>query len=241
MMTAQQILAALDEACRQNCFPVLDNGYVFSAATRLSLFRSAEDWAMTIEVFGFSPRAGMPDTCIYTFGSTIARTKSAADYVTPEAFEAYLQANPHNEMTFIHPIDALALGDAEEVVEDTSLILRGASVPAPTLAEIAAAGITPSDPPRIKAFELCRWLAIDDRDLVLATNAERRQNIPPALQQIFWLEAWNHPDISGGKIASNSQAFRQLAAVLETGSLTHYHPTVPPNTHWSFWPEGGAL
>jgi hypothetical protein len=241
MMTAAQILDVLDDACRRNCFPVLDNGYVFPAATRLSLYRSPDDWAMTIEVFGFSPRARMPDTGIYTFGSRIERTKTPANYVTPEAFDSYVAANPHNEMTFVHPIDALDIGEKEEVLENSSLVLRGTELPVPTLAEIAAAGITPSEPPHVMVFELCRWLAADDRDLVLAANAERRQNIPYALQQIFWLEEWNHPDIAGGKLASNSQAFRQLAAVLETGALTHYRPTVPPNTHWSNWPEGGAL
>ena len=241
MMTAHQILVALDDACRRNSFPMLDNDHVFAAATRLSLYRSAEDWAMTIEVFGFSPHAGMPYTCLNTFGSTIERTKMASDYAAPEAFEAYLHASPHNEMTFIHPIDALDIGDAEEVLESSSLVLRGTILPAPTLTEIAAAGITPSDPQRVMAFELCRWLAADDRDLVLASNAERRQNIPPTLQQIFWLEEWNHPDLANGKVASNFRAFRQLAAVLETGSLSRYRPTVPPNTHWSFWPEGAAL
>lgn len=43
---------------------MLDNGYVYLAATRLSLYRSATDWAIAIEVFGFSPRAGLPDTHI---------------------------------------------------------------------------------------------------------------------------------------------------------------------------------
>lgn len=240
MMTAQEILDVLDDACRRNSFPMLDNGSVFAAATRLSLYRSAEDWAMTVEVFGFAAHAGIPYTCLYTFGSTIERTKMASDYVTSEAFEAYLHANPHNETTFIHPIDALDIGDAEEVLESSSLVLRGTMLPAPTLTEIAAAGITPSDPQRVMAFELCRWLAVDDRDLVLASNAERRQNIPPALEQIFWLEEWNHPDLANGKVARNSQAFRQLAAVLETGSLSRYRPTVPPNTHWSLWPVGAA-
>lgn len=240
MMTAQEILAVLDDACRRNCFPVLDNSYVFPAATRLSLYRSTEDWALTIEVFGFNPRAGMPDTCLYTFGSTIERTKTASEYTTPEEFAAYVAANPHNEMTFVHPIDSLDIGEEEDVIEGSSLVVRGATLPTPTLAEIETAGITPSQPPRVMVFELCRWVAIDDRDLVLTTNEERRRNIPAALQQIFWLEEWNHPDLAGGKIASNSQAFRQLAAMLESGNLAPYRPTVPPNTHWSFWPKGGA-
>ena len=59
MQTAGEILEVLDAACDSFAFPMLDNGYVYLAATRLSLFRSAADWAMVIEVFGFSPRAGL--------------------------------------------------------------------------------------------------------------------------------------------------------------------------------------
>jgi len=69
--TAQQILAILDQCCDAFTFPMLDNGYVYLAATRLALFRSPDDWAMTIEVFGFSPRAGLPDTHIHTFASSL--------------------------------------------------------------------------------------------------------------------------------------------------------------------------
>jgi len=48
----QLILAILDRCCDRNTFPMLDNGYVYLAATRLSLFRSPDDWAIAIEVFG---------------------------------------------------------------------------------------------------------------------------------------------------------------------------------------------
>ena len=37
-----------------------------------------------------------------------------------------------------------------------------------------------------------------------------------------------------------TSADSQLAAMLESGNLAPYRPTVPPNTHWSFWPKGGA-
>src|SRR5690349_24690426 len=59
-----RILSILDRCCDAFTFPMLDNGYVYLAATRLSLFRAAPDWAMVIEVFGFSPRSGLPDTHI---------------------------------------------------------------------------------------------------------------------------------------------------------------------------------
>jgi hypothetical protein len=53
-----EILAVLDGCFDSFTFPMLDNGYVYLAATRLSAYRSESDWAIAIEVFGFSPRAG---------------------------------------------------------------------------------------------------------------------------------------------------------------------------------------
>ena len=35
MHSADEILAALDQACDVHAFPMLDNGYVYLAATRL--------------------------------------------------------------------------------------------------------------------------------------------------------------------------------------------------------------
>ena len=48
----EEILSILDRCCDMFAFPMLDNGYWYLAATRLSLYRSATDWAMVIEVFG---------------------------------------------------------------------------------------------------------------------------------------------------------------------------------------------
>lgn len=68
---ADYILSVLESCCDAFTFPMLDNGYVYLAATRLSLFRTASEWAMVIEIFGFSPRSGLPDTHIHTFASTL--------------------------------------------------------------------------------------------------------------------------------------------------------------------------
>ncbi len=81
------------------------NGYIYLAATRLSLFRSETDWAMVIEVFGFSPRAGTPDTQIDTFSSKPANRKTASNYVSQAAYENYLKNNPYNEAACVFPID----------------------------------------------------------------------------------------------------------------------------------------
>jgi len=91
------ILAILDDCCDAFTFPMLDNGYVYLAATRLSVFRSDNDWALVIEVFGFSPRAGLPDTHIHTFASHLHNRDTTARYVSAEAYENYLRNNPNNE------------------------------------------------------------------------------------------------------------------------------------------------
>ena len=55
---------------------MLDNGYVYLAATRLSLHRSAADWALVFEIFGHSPRGLTPDLSIWSFGSRLVGRKT---------------------------------------------------------------------------------------------------------------------------------------------------------------------
>ena len=101
---SHQILKILDDANRASTFPMLNNGYVYLAATRMSLFRSNEDWGLVIEVFGYSPRAGLPDTHLYTFASRLHDRDKREKYASETAYRNYLANNPHNESRFIHPI-----------------------------------------------------------------------------------------------------------------------------------------
>lgn len=80
----EEILSILDRCCDAFMFPMLDNGYMYLAATRLSLYRSAADWAMVIEVFGFSPRAGLPDTSIQIFASRLHDRNPPEGYLNPD-------------------------------------------------------------------------------------------------------------------------------------------------------------
>ena len=57
MDSAARILAVLDRCLETNTFTMLDNGYVYPAASRLSLFRSDADWALVIETFGYNHRS----------------------------------------------------------------------------------------------------------------------------------------------------------------------------------------
>jgi hypothetical protein len=244
--TPDDILAVLDRCCDDFTFPMLDNGYVYLAATRLSAYRSHADWAIAIEVFGFSPRAGLPDVHVYTFGSRLVREKGPGDYVSREAFDNYLAANPHNESRFFYPISEGPWLDPETdelVAEDASVIeLRDQRLDVPPPSELATLGIELQEPPRIATFELCRYLAGAHRDAVLATPAERRASVPPEVPDFLVLDEWNHPNVvEDTERPSGSPTFQQLAHALVTGDASSFKPTLAPNTHWSHWPEGGTL
>jgi hypothetical protein len=244
--TAGEILAVLDGCCDSFTFPMLDNGYVYLAATRLSAYRSVSDWAIAIEIFGFSPRAGLPDVHVYTFGSRVLRDKGAADYVSREAFDKYLVANPHNQSRFFYPMSEGAWQDPEtgELVAEDALVvaLRDQSVDIPRTSEFAKYGIELMEPPRLQTFELCRFLAGAHRGEVLATPGERRASVPLDVPEFLLLDDWNHPNVvEDTERPSGSETFQQLARALVTGDASDYKPSLPPNTHWKHWPAGGTL
>lgn len=244
-LNAKEILSILDKCCENFSFPMLDNGYVYPAATRLTLYRSAQDWAIVIEVFGFSPRSGMPDTQIYTFASQLQRKRHMKDFVTQQAYENCLAKNEFNESEFIFPVeegDWLDSDTPEHLASGIHTVLvRGNAVQFPPLAAYADNGITLQEPPQINVFEFSRYLAATARNSVLATDDERRSCLPPELEQILQLEEWCHPDLLNGQLPSTSTTFRSLAEVLVRGEVSMYQSAERPNTHWSNWPEAGTL
>jgi len=225
---------------------MLDNGYVYLAATRLSLYRSKADWAMVIEVFGFSPRAGLPDTSIQTFASRLHDRDPPENYVNRQAYERYIANNPNNEFRSIFPVqegpwedaddgEFVAGGASEVVIRDQALLL-------PSLGEYARHGIDLEEAPRVQVFEHCRFVADIAREQVLATPKERRISVLPNMEQILQLEEWHHPNVvEEGERPSGSETFQQLARVLATGDVRLYRPSQAPNTHWRNWPDGGRL
>ena len=122
------------------------------------------------------------------------------------------------------------------------MTIRGKSVPLPTPPQYKEYEIELERYPKVSVFEACRYLAAVQRDLVLATDMERRGNVPAELEQILQLEEWNHPDVVDETVRpSGSETFQQLAAVLSSGNTQRYKPSMPANTHWINWPDGGTL
>jgi len=241
-ITAQNILEVLDGCAESFDFPMLDNGYVYLAATRLSLYRTNDEWAMVIEVFGYSPRAGIPDTAIYTFASTVCN-RDIPEHNSPMWVSTHIANHPNDDVRAVFPIEEGNWRGGNELIAvgATVVTVRGCQYPIPPIEKYAEHDIALEEPPCVHVFEFCRLLADVARDQVLATPEERRLSVSPSLPQILQLEEWCHPDLANGEIPSGSESFRQLAQVLATGRTDLYRPAQVPNTHWRNWPDGGTL
>jgi hypothetical protein len=244
--SADEILRVLDQGARDFIFPMLDNGYVYLAASRLSLFASDEDWAMVFEIFGYSPREGIPDLMVTAFTSRPVRTRSVADYVSDEAWQGHLGLYAQVEQTAFFPIecdDWLDPDMSEQVAAGaSSLVLRGRRILLPDEEAYRNAGITLEQPDRPMVFELARALAFHHRDQVLATQAELRTHLVPELTPLLVLDDWHHPNVVDEDAPpSSTETFRQFAEVLSCADPSLYRSSETPNTHWSNWPDGGTL
>lgn len=223
---------------------MLDNGYLYLAAARLSLHRSDTEWALVFEIFGFSPRSGAPDISVWSFGSRLANRKTQADFVNEDGYRNYLRVHAHDDAAFFYPLGEgwQHRDDLELVTRDAaSLTARGKEIAMPGRDGLRRLGIQPTDPDHLRTFEVCRYVAAIERELVLATHGERRIHVPPDLEEILVLDDWHHPDTVTGQVASETAAFRSIAEVLATGDVGAYDPSEPGNTHWSNWPDGGSL
>jgi hypothetical protein len=239
----EEILAILDRGAEDGVFPMLDNPYVYLAATRLTLYRSQADWALVFEVFGFAPRAGLPDLSIWTFASRLRDRNPPEKYRSPEAYQGYLAQHPNDESRFFHPIAPSGWEDpangALVANSATGVVVRGEVVPLPTSDDLVRHNVRPSRPTRISVVELCRFLAETRRESVLGTEEERRISVPTELDEILRLDEWTHPDLAAGERPSAMGSLQQLAGILAFGPGAGYHPATRPNTHWSNWPDGG--
>ncbi len=242
-VSATAILQVLDQSAKAFVFPMLDNGYVYLAASRMSAFRSDDHWAVVFEIFGFSPRAGFPDLSIVTIASELSNRNRPEDYVSEEAYKNYLKNKPNWEFRTVWPIsndDLIDPDNAEQLARLSRINLRDEILEQPEKADYDTANISLSeDGPAI--VELCRYLAHARRRAVLATEAERRVSITPEMKQIILLDEWHHPDLVKGQLPSKNKTFQSLATVLEKNDPSFYDASEPANNHWKNWPDGGSL
>ncbi|MGV3724318.1 MAG: DUF7003 family protein [Actinomycetota bacterium] len=232
--TQADILKQLDACARAFTFPMLDNGYVYPADTRLAAFGDETRWALVIEVLGFGTREGGHDgvnNALYCFGNCLSRPPGAAN----EDFLAVTADGPEGH-TFTDEFGLYVQPGVQ------SILIRGERAALDLSPEsLAARGVELVDPPQITGADLLRSLLPEHRQALLATEGELRARVPPDLPELLRLNEWRHPDLAGNDLPSESATFQMIADVLVTGDPSRYRPNEPANTHWRNWPEGGTL
>jgi hypothetical protein len=94
---------------------------------------------------------------------------------------------------------------------------------------------------RLRTWHLARALVPECRDLLLATETERREGLPADLPMVLQLDDWEHPRLLDGELPSSSSSFKQIAKVIASGNANLYQPDNEGNVHWSHWPNSGSL
>jgi hypothetical protein len=207
-----EILDQFDAASTEFRFPELGHGYYFAVDARLHAYSDANRWAMIVEAIGYNPRGGNLYDVLHVFSNSLTTGRPGYE----------------NE-------DFLAVVDNIEEVEGETETYRGAVpivVKGHPLAVAAPAGT--------RLEHVFRELTPEHRGLLLADESELRRRIPADLPEVLRLDDWHQPDLFEHR-PSESETYRLLAEVLATADASRYRPKLPPNTHWSNWPDSGSL
>jgi hypothetical protein len=228
---AEGILRFLDETARNGRFPVLDNIHVYPADTRLTAYRSAEQWLLLVEVVGYAAQENEFVDHIHRLGEPLAGSGDVAE----EIFVVETDG-PHS------------IWDREEGKwladwRDFRVLVRGREHRfRPSPGDYAEAGveINPANvgPGSLRQDQLIRFLAHELSDQLLCTDRELRAHLPDGtVRRFLQVREWRHPDIRAGELPSDSAFFQHLARALETGRKALPPAALAdPNTHWSNWP-----
>jgi hypothetical protein len=249
ILTPRAILDVLDAAASGFGFPALDNGYVYPVDIRLSVFGDGSRWAVVFDWLGVQNRAVDFRSALYAYGNCLVSHRTEADFVSPEAFQTWLEDHPSDETLFLSPVSDGPSGpllDPDRGLrinpDATDLRIRGRVVPLPRdPAVYRRQGVVLEEPPALFLYELMRCLVLFHRPALVSTDEEMDHLVPRDLPLLLRLDEWHHPDLVGDERPSHTQAFQMIAAVLVHADATYYRPTEAPNTHWSNWPGGGTL
>jgi hypothetical protein len=226
--SVKEILQELDRSLRDWNFPVFDGGKEKPADSRLTAYRDRDRWTIVLEMVAYCPNSpgfwGIVDFA-YKIGNCIPRTDTAS----PNYFRVVTDAP--NERAFL---DTIGL-EANPSVR--SLRIRDAVVPVDLSEDSLREKGVPLPPDGILHGEHLLWSLLPEyRDLLLATEHEKRQRLPKRLPLFMQLEQWNHPLVmTKREKPSRSETFGMLAQAIVADDPTRYLPTLPPNTQWKNW------
>jgi hypothetical protein len=234
MISMDEILRQLDQCNAEYTFPMLDNGYIYPAGTKLTAYRDEKRWVLIVEAIGFSYRGGGHNgisNCLHIYGNCLAYAPGTQDenFIYPTEDAPNCNTFDSEEYFYLNP-------------ECGNFVLRDEVHPIiHNRNQYSSCNIILEHEERINAFEFLRMLDKLYHGKLVATESEIRERIPFEIPKILELHEWHHPNVVIGEVPSENETFKQIAKVLETGTADFYRPTHMPNTHWANWPDGGTL
>jgi hypothetical protein len=100
---------------------------------------------------------------------------------------------------------------------------------------------------RVGKFELRTWHLVrgmvpEHRELLLATEHERRHGISSDLPLLLQTSQWDHPKLMDGELPSGRESFQKIAGVLARSEVSLWNfDAEAGNVHWSNWRLSGSL
>lgn len=229
----KEILRQWDIAAESYEFQMLDNGYFYHCDQKLTIYRDAERWAMTIETFAYFNR--LPEIeGINTYASVFGNCLLCFD--NNKNFFSFATDKNKDIETFVWD-DEVGLHLNKEA---KSILVKGVELEIITDLDVyASKKITPSYPGYLTPWEVMRAWVPEKSHLFWISREELSSKIPIDLPVLMTLDSWHHPNLIENEPPSNTETFRQLAKVISTGDISYYNKPEKDNTHWSNWPDGG--
>jgi Family of unknown function (DUF7003) len=168
-------------------------------------------WLQTV---GYSPRAANLTDVLHVFGNCLTEGQPGFDN--------------GDFLDRVDNWDDIEDPDQPEIYCGGPVVVRGQA-------------LTVAAEPGEELVDVLRRLVPGHHELLLADEVELRRRIPADLPEVLRLDHWYHTDPVEGPPPSQCETFRQVAEVLTSGDIALYAPSMPPNTHWSNWPDSGSL
>jgi hypothetical protein len=248
-------------------FPDFDNAYSYHVDQRLTAYGNRTRWVLVIEQVAVNPRGRGIETTLYFHGNAVVLPPQPGWGDRPVK-SLYLIEDGANGPVFdlgdwvADGVSHVRIrGEAVPVRSDKEYYrARGIEVQVVSDADVAAfaravRGKVSEDllqrrldllrervgVYRLETWHVARGLVPEYRELLLATEEERREGVPEDLPRLLQIDEWRHPRFTDAEVPSRTESFPRIAEVLATGDARAWRPAEKPNTHWKNWPDSGSL
>jgi hypothetical protein len=223
-LDGSQLLEQLDEAAELFAFPGLPNSYFDLAGTRLTVFRSDDEWLAVFQTVGWANREARFEDLVTAYGNSLSKVglQKAVEVVTGPDGEAPVSQDDDFVLD-IHDLKVEVRGKAHEL-SPTDADLSAAEVDVDSMSE-------PARVIRLLAHQLGDELFLSDDELLELTG-----RADAGLKPFIHADGWRQPDLVDDEVPSGLDCLRSLAEAIESGDADRYD-CPEPNSHWINWED----